>query len=377
MSTSSLYLDGAASTPLDPAVAANMAKVAPTTPGNPSAVHRAGVAASRRVEKARATLAAHLDVSLDAVIFTGSGTEANNLALLGTARHAGKGHLVLSAVEHPSVHEPALWLSRHGFELTLVPVDGDGRVDPDDVAAALRPDTILVSVMHANNETGTVQPVAAIGAICRARGVRFHVDACQSLGKLPVRPRTMGADLVTVNAHKLHGPRGVGALYVGSGVALEPLVFGGGQERGLRSGTHNTEGIAGFGWALERADEEQTGRLAGLRRHLLGRLLDRFPHMRMVGGGDESLPSILAVRFPGHPAKKIARALSRKGISVSTGSACNAGADTPSRVLLAMGHSEEEAREMVRFGLHRFLTRADLDAVTDALGTIIGKEPHP
>ena len=368
---SSIYLDGAASTALDPRVVERLRDAAGECPGNAAAVHPAGVAAARQVERARAIVAARLGCDVDEVLFCSGGTEANNTALLGTAWQAGEGHLVLSAIEHASVLQPARWLAERGFELTLLPVDSGGRVDPAAVATAVREDTILVSVMHANNETGAVQPIAEVGAFCRERGIRFHVDACQSLGKLPVRPGEIAADLVTLNAHKLHGPHGVGALFVRDGVPLVPLLHGGGHERGLRAGTANTEGISGFAHALELADEEDATRLAGLREYLRTRLFELLPQSVLVGGSGPMLPSILNVRFPGCSGTEIARGLGRRGISVGTGSACREGEDAPSHVLLAMGLNAAEAREAVRFGLHRFVNESDLDRVVQELTNIV------
>jgi len=372
MSTGEIYLDGAASTPLDPRVIETMDDAARRGAGNVASIHWAGVAAARCVERARAIVAGRLGATPDEIVFCGSGTEGNNHAVLGTAWAEGRGHLVISAVEHASVLEPARWLETQGFSLTLLPVDSGGRVRPADLAQALRPETILVSVHHGNNESGAVQPIADLGRICRSHPVRFHVDACQSFGKLPVRPDEMGADLVTVDGHKLHGPHGVGALYVREGIALAPLLRGGGQERGLRSGTHNTEGIAGFGRAVELADEADAERLAGLRQHLLERLRAAIPTLCEVAGSGPVLPSVLTVRFPGHSGKAIAMELSRRGIAVGTGSACQAGEDRPSRVLLAMGLTPGQCMEAVRFGLHRFLDEAMLDRTVEVLTEVPG-----
>jgi cysteine desulfurase len=250
-----IYLDNAATTCPDPAVLAAMAQCQGPATGNASAVHRAGVAAATAVEAARERIAAAIHAQPDEIVFTAGGTEANNLALKGAAfaRRAQGNHIITTAIEHASVLETVRWLAGQGFAVTFLPVDGEGFVDPAALRRCLRPDTILVSVMHANNEIGTIEPIADIGRLCRERGVWFHTDACQSLTHAPLDVAAQAVDLATLNAHKIHGPRGVGALYVRTGVALEPLFHGGGQEHGLRSGTYNVEGIAGFGAALAAA----------------------------------------------------------------------------------------------------------------------------
>ncbi|ADU51342.1 aminotransferase class V [Thermaerobacter marianensis DSM 12885] len=371
-----VYLDYAATTPVRPEVRRRMMAVLEEAWGNPSSLHHAGRAARAVIDEARAQVAGLLKCRPREVIFTSGGTEADNLALKGVAlAHGDRGrHIVTTAVEHPAVLHACAALERQGFDVSYVPVDGDGRVDPERVAAALRPDTILVSVMLVNNEVGTIQPVAEIARAARARGVLVHTDAVQAAGVLPLDVEALGVDLLSLSAHKIGGPKGAGALYVRAGTELLPLLDGGGQERRLRSGTENTAAIAGFGLAAElagREREERVTRLAGLQRRLEEGLLARIPGARIHGAGAPRAPHITNVGLPGVTADTVLIQLDLEGIAASSGSACSAGTPEPSHVLQAMGLSEADAFSAVRFSLGDGTTEADIDRVLDVLPEVV------
>ncbi|MBI5239748.1 MAG: cysteine desulfurase [Elusimicrobia bacterium] len=358
-----IYLDNAATTRPDPAVLEAMAQ-AREDYGNASSVHRLGVAAAKAVEMARAAVAEALQVRPDEVVFTSGGTEANNLALKGVLlAGARRGHLVISAVEHPSVLEPARALQRLGCRLSLVGTDSDGVIDLSALAKLLTERTSLVSVMHANNETGALQPLAEIGRLCRRRGVLFHTDASQSFTKEALEPRRVGADLVTMSAHKIHGPKGVGALYVRPGFRLEPILHGGGQEGGLRSGTHNTAAILGFGAAVGLSRARDAARVRRLRDRLEARLRELVPGLRRNGPRARRVCGILSVTIPRGRAGDLLQALSREGVCASAGAACSAAVAHPSHVLLAMGLSADEAGRTLRLSLSRWTTAAEVESV--------------
>jgi cysteine desulfurase len=374
----SIYLDSAATTPPDPAVTAVVARTLRDVGANAASSHRAGVAAAAVVERARLRLAGTLGVAPDSVVFTSGGTEANNLALKGVAfaRRDGGRHLVTSAIEHPSVREAARWLGTVGFAWTAVPVDREGFVDPDDLARALRPDTFLVSIVHGNHEIGTVQPLAALAAVCRARGVPLHVDACQSFLRAPLPLGDGGPDLVSLNAHKIHGPKGVGALLVRPGLTLAPLLHGGGQEGGLRSGTVNVPGVAGFAAAVECAPPDEPATVAALRDRFVAAVrAGAVPDVRVNGpdrgaGLDRRLPHIASLTLPGRSAKRVMQGLTERGVHVSTGSACSATRTTPSHVLLAIGLDARAAAETLRVSFGRGLTPEEVDSAAAALGEV-------
>jgi len=369
-----VFLDNAASAPPDPLVLAEMAKVDAAQSANPSSVHRPGLRAMRAVELARHRIAERLGVEPDTVVFTSGGTEANNLALKGAvwAAPPDRRHVLVSTIEHPCVLETAAWLQATGqAEVEHIPVDRTGRVDPGTVEKMLRPDTLLVSVMHANNEVGTLQPMEALGRVCREAGVLFHTDACQSFCKVPLDVGALPIDLVTINGHKVHGPKGVGALYIRPGVELMPLLHGGGHEEGMRSGTLNVPGIAGFGVAVESYPTADGPRMADLTRTLLGWLEKALPELRVNGEGADGVGNILNISVPGRSGKDLFMELDRRGIAVSSSSACNAAKLTPSHVLLAMGYSPLEADEALRISLGRFTTLADLGELRDTLVDIV------
>ncbi len=368
-----IYLDHAATTPVAPAVVEAMAPFLAGAFGNPSSVHARGAEARAAVEDGRRKVARALECTARRIVFTGSGSEADNLAVKGAARanRARGRHVVTTAIEHAAVLEACRALAEEGFELTVVPVERDGRIAPERVLAALRDDTVLVSIMLVNNEVGTIQPVAALAPAVRARGALLHSDAVQALGKLPLDVAALGVDLLTVSAHKIHGPKGVGALYVRAGVALEPLVHGGGQEHGVRAGTENVAGIAGFGRACElavqRLASDEMGRLAALRDRLEAGLRGLVPDARRNGDGAR-IATTLDVTLPGIRGESLVLALGRRGVHLSSGSACHSGDPEPSRTLLAMGLTPEEAHCSVRFSLGAGQTEADVDEALARIG---------
>jgi len=373
-----VYLDAAASTRIVPVVAKRMTEVAGSAAANPSSVHTGGVGASLVIEEARLGIAMRLGCGPEALIFTSCATESNNLALKGLvlADPRPRKHLVVSGVEHPSVLETARWLEASGqAELTVLPVDGSGWVDPEEVARSLRPHTSLVSVMHANNEVGTIQPVEAIARVCREAGVPVHVDACQGFLKAPLDLVGWGIDLVTLSSHKVHGPKGVGALVVRGGLSLTPLLHGGGHESGLRSGTLNAPGIAGFAEAVARYTAEDLSRMRALRQDLVDWLLARPEEVELNGPARGGLCTILNVSISGWTGKELAKALDRRRVLVSASSACHATRLTPSHVLKAMGHTDASADDALRISLGRLTTAADIAALQRALAEILEGSP--
>ena len=372
-----IYLDYAATTPVDPRVAARMVEClgAEGVFGNPASTHAYGRAARARVEAARTQLAALIGARATDVIYTSGATEANNLAILGLVRGARGGraaqglHVISSRTEHKAVLDPCRQLEREGFAVTFLTPADDGRVSPEQLREALRPETVLVSLMHANNETGAIQDVAAFGSLCRAHGAAFHVDAAQSAGKLPIDVAAMGIDLLSFTAHKLYGPKGIGALYVHPArrVSVLPLMFGGGHERGLRSGTLPVHQIVGFGAACELAAADmalEPPRLAALRARLwegIGSLPGALPN----SPARDCLPGILNVSFGGIEGESLLFGLGE--LALASGSACNSDSDEPSYVLRALGRDRETAQSALRFSLGRGTGAADIDLAVAAV----------
>ncbi len=366
-----IYLDHAATTPVRKEVLQAVTEAFEIF-GNPSSLHAAGAKAREAVEESRETLARALRCSPEEVVFTSGGTEANNLALKGLPE---KGHVLVSSIEHPSVLEPAKSLAAAGFEVERIPVDGFGLVDPERVSEMIRKDTVLVSVMHANNEIGTVQPVEEIGKVCRDSGVLFHVDAVQTFGKIEVDPKRMNADLISVSSHKIYGPKGAGALFVREGVRLRPLLSGGGQERGLRSGTENVQGIVGFAKAAELAVaemESESERLERLRDRLISGLSE-IPDSFLNGHPKRRLPNNAHFCFRFVEGESVVLMLSEEGIMVSTASACSSRKLEPSHVLRAIGLRREEAHGSVRYTLGLGNTKDQIEKTVEATERVVEK----
>jgi cysteine desulfurase len=347
--------------------------------GNPSSVHACGGVPRLRREEARARVAALLGCCPVEVVFTSGGTESDNHAIKGAAfalRDRGS-HIVTSRVEHHAVLHTCRWLERRlGFTVTYLGVDADGRVDPEAVRAAITPRTVLVSIMAANNESGTVNPVAEIGRVCRERGVLFHTDAVQAVGKIAIDVKALGVDFLSLSGHKIYGPKGVGALYIREGVTIDPLIHGGGHEIGRRAGTEHTSGIAGLGKAAELARiemAEEAAKLTSLRDELWRRIRAQIPEVRLNGHPAERLPNTLNVSFPRIEAESALMLLDREGIAVSTGSACSSEDQEASHVLTAMGRTALEARGAIRFSLGRDNTPADIDRLMAVLPGIVAK----
>jgi cysteine desulfurase len=375
-----LYLDNAASTRVDPRVIDAMLPYFHERYGNPSSIHRAGRQAREAVEEARQAIAQCMGSLPEEVVFTSGGTEANNLAIKGIAfsRYQTGRHIIISAIEHDCVLNGALWLRTLGFKVDLLPVDEEGIVLTEELDRMIRTDTILVSIMHGNNETGVIQPVSEIGAICRRRGVPFHSDASQTFGKAPFGVDALNLDLATLNSHKIYGPKGVGALYVRKGTGITPLLHGGGHESGLRSSTENVPGIVGFAQAalLCRVElESETERLAGLQRRIIDTVLREIPAAYLNGHRERRLPTIVNFGFRGLEGEAITLLLKldERGIEVSSGSACssNDAENKPSHVLAAMGLNPVQARGAMRVTLGRFTTEKDVDLFLYALADAV------
>jgi cysteine desulfurase len=373
-----IYMDYAATTPTDPQVVEAMQPCFSRIYGNPSSLHGFGQEARAAMEGARERIAAFLGAKPAEIVFTSGGTESDNFAIKGTAwANRNKGdHIITSAIEHHAVLETCRFLEKEGFSVTYVPVDGEGLVDPADVAKAITDRTILISVMHANNEIGTIQPIAEIGRIAKERGVRFHTDAVQTFGHLPFGVDELNVDLLSASAHKLYGPKGMGLLYIRKGTRITPLVHGGGQEGGRRAATENVPGIVGFGKAVELAaatiHEEKT-RLTALRDRFIRGIFERLDGIRLNGHSVRRLPNNINLSVQSIEGEGMILSLDMMGIACSTGSACSSTSLEPSHCLLAIGLPHELSHGSIRFSLGRFTKEGDIDAVLEALPRVVGR----
>lgn len=372
-----IYLDHNATTPVDPAVAEKMAWFLREHFGNPSSLYPIGRKVKELMTEAREQVASALGADRGEIFFTGSGTESDNFAIFGTLdTHPEKNEFVTSSIEHPAVLEAAKALEKKGVGVTYLPVDHHGIVDLSTLRDALTPKTALVSVMHANNEIGTIQPIEDIVRICREKAVPVHTDAVQSFGKIDFDARKLGVDLLTVSAHKIYGPKGIGALYIRKGTDICPFLRGGRQERGLRAGTENTAGIIGFGEAvrvLQEKGRKERVRVEKLAESFKKGIEERIPKVKFNGHPERRVKSTINFAFPGLEAEAILLALATKGIYVSTGSACSEESEEVSHVLQAIGLKPEIARSCIRFSLGRDNTDADIDTVLRELPEIIEK----
>lgn len=371
-----VYLDHSATTPVRPEVLEAMLPFLQGRFGNPSSLHGWGREAKKALEEAREHVAALIGARPEEIVFTSGGTEADNLAIMGAAyANARKGkHIITSSIEHHAALDTAAYLEKQGFKVTFLPVTSEGLVRVEDVAEAITEETILISIMHANNEVGTIQPIAEIGRLAKEKGIIFHSDAVQSAGKIPVNVDELGVDLLSLSAHKIYGPKGVGALYVRKGTRLDPILHGGAQERKRRPGTENMPGIVGFGKAAELARQEMASeaeRLAKLRDKLLDGIVERIPHVIVTGHRRQRLPNHASVCVKYVEGESMLLSLDMHGVAASSGSACTSGSLDPSHVLLAMGLPHEVAHGSLRLTLGRDNTEEDIDYVLEVLPPIV------
>ena len=364
-----IYLDNNATTPLAPDVINAMAECLRHNFGNPSSAHPYGEKAKMAVEDAREKVANLISAVPDEIIFTSGGTEANNLAIFGTAQIFKSGHIISSRIEHPSVMNVLKHLEGRNFRITYLPVDKYGIIDPDDFKKHIKSNTFLITIMHSNNETGSIQPIAEIGDIAKGKGIVFHCDAAQSVGKVPVNVKRLNVDLLTIVSHKFYGPKGTGALYIKRGADIRPMLFGASHEKGLRPGTENVCSIAGLGKASEVAKKEMKARVSGMR-HLANifhkELRREIPGIRLNGHPVKRLPNTLNLSFPDIQGSALLESL-KNDIAASTGSACHEGKHTPSSVLKAMGISDKDAFSAVRLSLGRDNTEAQIKKAVKAI----------
>ena len=371
-----VYADNAATTKLSPAVLEAMMPYLTEEYGNPSSLYRFGNHAKRAIEQARKEVADVLGAEPFEILFTGGGSEADNWVkeIMRSLKARGKNHFITSAVEHHALLHSAQRLQKEGFEVTFIPVDREGRIDPEQIRAAIRPETGLVSIMFANNEIGTIYPIQEIGAICRQAGVLFHTDAVQAAGHLPINVKEMNIDLLSLSAHKFHGPKGVGAFYCRRGIPLPSLIDGGAQERGKRAGTENVAGIVGLGAALRLANEEMSeasARVSAMRDRLIDGILQTVPMCRLNGPRHNRLPGNCNISFLGIEGESLLLRLDLAGIAASSGSACASSSLDPSHVLLAIGLPHEVAHGSVRLSLSDYNTEEDVDYILEKLPEIV------
>jgi len=373
-----IYLDYNSTTPMEAAVIEEMRRAMADNYGNPSSVHSIGAKAKAALESARERIAASLGADPLEVYFTSGGTEADNLALKGAAlMNRGKGtHLITSTIEHHAVLESAHYLEKNGFEATYVGCDREGVVSAEALRQAIKPQTTVVSIMMANNETGVIQPVREMAAVCREAGALFHTDAVQAVGKIPVRVTDLGVDLLSLSAHKFYGPKGVGALYVRQGVRLTPLVHGGSHERRKRAGTENIPGIVGMAAALDIAmakQQSEHARMTELSEYFITQVQSRIEDVHLNGSREKRVPSTVNLSFNGAEGESIILSLDLKGIAVSSGSACTSGSLEASHVLSAMGVDVIRAQGSIRFSLGRGTTKGQIDYTISVLPEIIAR----
>jgi len=374
-----IYMDSSATTPVDPEVIRAMTDYFSEKFGNASSLHSYGREAFEAVQESRKRVANLIGANAEEMVFTSGGTESDNLAIIGTVRKMhlrGKDHIITSSIEHPAVLETCRSLEEEGYRVTYLPVDKYGILNPEDVRGAISESTALITVMHANNEIGSIEPIKEIGEIAKGKGVIFHTDAVQSVGKIPADVNEMNVDLLSISAHKIYGPKGVGALYVRKGVSLQPLIHGGGHEHGFRSGTENVAGIVGLGMASDIARvrrEEDARRLGALKDKLVERVIREIEESHLNGHPIKRLPNNANFRFTGVEGESLILDLDEKGIAASTGSACSSKKLEPSHVLMAIGLNEVEAHGSLRLSLGRDNTEDDVDYVVESLKAVVQK----
>ncbi len=377
MTVKRVYLDHAATTPTHPDVVAAMLPHFTDGFGNPSSIYSYGQEARGAIEDAREKVAGLIGARPEEIVFTGGGTESDNFALKGTVfADPKRNHIITSAIEHHAIMESCGFLEKRGFKVTYLPVGQDGLVDPDEAKKAITTETVLMSVMHANNEIGTIQPIAELAAIAREAGVYFHTDAVQTTGQIPVKVDGLGVDMLAISAHKLYGPKGVGALYIRKGTRLVPFMHGGGQERNRRGGTENVPGIVGFGKATEIAAgvlEQEAPRQAALRERLAGTILEQIEDTHLNGHATKRLPNNVNISIDYVEGESMLLNLDLEGICASTGSACSSSSLEASHVLLALGLAHEQAHSSLRFTVGKWTTDEDIDRVLEVLPQVVSK----
>lgn len=372
-----IYLDNIATTKVDPVVKKTMFPYFDIEYGNASSIHRKGIEASLAIEKARLIIAKKINAQPEEIIFTSGGTETNNLVLTGLINYSQKSkkHFIISNIEHPSVYEIGKYYETKGVRVTYVPVDKKGIIDPDDVKRSITKKTIFVSVMLVNNEIGTIQPIQEIGKICREKGVFFHSDVCQGFTKLDIDIQKQNLDFATLNGHKIHGPKGVGALYMRKNMKIIPLFFGGGQEKNLRPGTYNTPGIVGFGKAVEISNKGDIDRMTTLRDYFIKKVFNDIEDVILNGiSGEKRVCNNINFIFKNIDGKKIFTELNKLNIIISTGSACSSTVLKPSRVIKALGYDDKTAHGAIRIGISKWTTKNEINIVIHNLKKIIKKE---
>jgi cysteine desulfurase len=371
-----IYMDYAATTPVDPRALKAMLPFFCQKFGNTMSLHSFGQEAKEALEESRQVIAGLIRAKPEEIIFTGSATESNNLALKGIVfanKKRGK-HIIISQIEHPCVMESAGWLEKQGFKITRIPVDKYGLISPEDVRRAIKKNTILVSIIHASNEIGTIQPIEEIGKICREKGVLFHTDAAQSFGKVPINVNRMNIDLLTASSHKIYGPKGAGLLFVRQGTKIEPILHGGGQEMGLRSSTVNVPAIVGFAEAAKlckREMKKEAARLTKLRNKLIKKVLEKIPGSHLNGHPKKRLPNNVNFWFDSVEGESVVLQLDMQGISASTGSACSSANLEPSHILLAIGLEHQQAHGSLRLSLGRWTKESEVNYLLKVLPEII------
>lgn len=369
-----IYLDNTATTQYDARVIETMAPFYGELYGNASSIHKAGKKPAEAIEHARQIIAGKIRCKPDEIYFTSGGTESNNWALKGvfySNKHKGN-HIITTSIEHQSILEIINWLGGYKAKITIVPVDNQGFADADDIRKVIRKDTVLISVMHANNEIGTIEPIGTIGALCRENGILFHTDACQSFTKEPIDTGEQYVDLMTLNAHKIYGPKGVGALYIREGSRCEAFIHGGGQENNMRSGTYNTPAIAGFGKAVEIASEEDVQKMSVLRDFFISEISSKLEGVFLNGAvGGKRLCNNINLRFSKVRGKSLFTELNKRNIITSAGSACSSTRLTPSHVLTALGLDEESAHEGIRISLSKWTSKEELEYVINHIIDIV------
>lgn len=373
-----IYMDHGATTPVDPLVVDAMLPYFTETFGNASSLHSFGQEANSALEQSRQQVAASIGAKPEEIIFTSGGTESDNLAIKGIAyRNSGKGkHIITSTIEHPAILNTCAYLEKEGFEVTYVAVNSDGIIDMDELKKAIRDDTILISVMHANNEIGTIQPISDISKLAKEKSIYLHTDAVQSFGKIAVNVDELGVDMLSMSSHKIYGPKGVGALYVRKGTPLQALAHGGSHERSMRAGTENISGIVGFAKAVALADErlvDDEKHMTQLRDSLIGKVMDSIDDVELSGHPTNRLPNNVNLRFSFIEGESMLLFLDMKGIAISTGSACSSKSLEPSHVLTAIGLRPEDSHGSLRITLGKDNTQEEVDYVVDALVEVVGR----